>query len=251
MCKGSNLGHSSVMRFRAPSPAITSVLASMALSALPGTANGSSPAPDLMVRLAEYAGRFESIRTHCSYDVSGRLVTFDRKGTEDSVKEMAGRIQAKGEHVEVTVAKYTEDGKDKTDEARKRAREHASEPDKKRIRMPILAEEQPRYVFQQLEADTADPARVRIGFVPKVPDHDTIEGSVWVDTRTATPLSAGFKVSKTPVFVDYMHFQLQFGAPTALGPAVSTVVVDGNGGVLFFRKRFHVTATLSDYRISP
>jgi hypothetical protein len=45
--------------------------------------------------------------------------------------------------------------------------------------------------------------------------------------------------------------QLEFGAATPIGPAVSKVVADGNAGILFFRKRFHVAATLSDYRLAP
>jgi hypothetical protein len=213
------------------------------------------PSPDLMARLAAYGAHFETIRTHSSYDVSGRMVTLDRNGKDDSVKEMTARIDGDGQRVSLTVVKYTEDGKDKTEEARKKAREKAQENasglDKKQVRLPILAEEQPRYVFNQLEADHADPTRVRISFVPKVRDYDTIEGSVWVDTRTATLISAGFKLSKTPIFVDYVHFTVEFGATTALGPAPSTVTAEGDGGLLFFRKHFRLTATLSDYQIAP
>ena len=231
---------------------LASLVASAAIAVVPQTASAGAPSADLMARLAEYAGRFESIRHNCSYDVSGQMVTFDRSGGTDSVKELSGRVAAQGQHIQLTVTKYIEDGKDKTDEAQKKAREKAHEVpshrDRKQTLMPILGDEQPRYVFEQLEVDHADPTRVRISFVPKVPDHDTIEGSIWVDTRTATVISAGFKLSKTPMFVDYMHFTMEFGAPTAFGPAVSTVVMDGKGGVPFFTKRFHVTATLSDYR---
>jgi hypothetical protein len=241
------------MPFQGSRGSVSSLVASAALAVAPQAAGASAPSADLMARLAEYAGRFETARKHCSYDVSGRMVTFDRSGGTDSVKELSGRIEARGQHIQMTVTRYIEDGKDKTGEAQKKAREKApegaSDRDKKEARMPILAEEQPRYVFEQLEVDRADAARVRISFVPKVPDHDTIEGSIWVDTRSATVLSAGFKLSKTPMFVDYLHFTMEFGAPTTIGPAVSTVVVDGKGGVPFFSKRFHVTATLSDYLI--
>lgn len=242
------------MPSQAPRPSLSALVASFALAVAPQTAQAAAPPADLMARLAEYASRFETLRTHCSYEVDGRMVTLDRNGAADSTKELKGRVDSRGEHVEFSVARYTEDGKDQTAEAQKKAREKAQErphKDKKQARMPILAEEQPRYVFEQLEVDRTDPTRVRIAFVPKAPDYDTIEGSVWVDTKTATILSAGFKMSKTPMFVDYVHFTMEFGAATALGPAVSTVVADGKGGVPFFRKRFHVTATLSDYRILP
>ena len=85
--------------------------------------------------------------------------------------------------------------------------------------------------------------------MPKARAGDTIEGSAWVDTRTGALISAGFKLSKTPLFVDYVHFTVEFGATTPLGPAVSSVSVDGKTGLLFLRKHFRVAATLGDYRI--
>ena len=116
---------------------------------------------------------------------------------------------------------------------------------------PVLIEEQPRYVFDLVEVDRVDPSRVRIAFAPKVKEDDTIEGSAWVDTKTGTLLSAGFKLSKTSMFIDHVNVTVEFGAPTALGPAPSRVVVDGEGGVLFFRKHFRGSATISQYRITP
>ena len=132
-----------------------------------------------------------------------------------------------------------------------RGRRSASPRTRSHFRIPILADQQPRYDFEQIEVDGRDPAIVRIAFVPKVPEDDTIEGSAWVDSRTANLISVGFKVSKPPMFVDYMHFTVEFGTPTVIGPAVSKVIADGEGGLLFFRKRFHAIATLSDYRFVP
>jgi hypothetical protein len=212
-----------------------------------------------MAKLAVYASHFESMRTHASYTVEGRLETLDRHDKADSVKTMKARVDADGVRTHLVVMHYTEDGEDKTEDAQKKAREREekrdkereSEKGKKHLRIPLLAEEQPRYSFDQVETDANDPMRVRIAFAPKVPAEDTIEGSAWVDARTGSLLSAGFKLTRTPMFVDYVHFTVEFGVPTALGPAVSSVVVEGQGGVLFFRKRFRGTATLCDYTILP
>ena len=231
------------------------LLAAAVLLAAPHAANAAAPAPELMARLAAYGAGFEAMRTHASYTVEGRMETLDRRGKADSVKEMKARVDADGINVRFVVIRYVEDGEDKTADAQKKALKRAEERkaggDQNRFRIPILADEQPRYVFDQVEADARDPAIVRIAFVPKVPQGDTLEGSAWVDSRTGTLISAGFKISKPPIFVDYVHITLEFGAPTSLGPAVSKVVADGNGGVLFFRKRFHVDAMLSDYRLAP
>jgi hypothetical protein len=117
--------------------------------------------------------------------------------------------------------------------------------------MPFHASEQARYDFDVVETDVADPSRVRIAFTPKVTADDTVEGSAWVDTKTGTVVSAGFKLSKPPTFVDYVHITVEFGAPTKLGPAISHVSLSGKGGFLFFRKEFRANATLSGYAITP
>jgi hypothetical protein len=179
----------------------------------------------------------------------------DGDGQPSGVKEMTARVEADGTRARLDVVRYTEDGEDKTRDARDKAREADAEPaaekEKTVIRMPFLAAEQGRYVFDQVAVDGADPARIRIAFVPRVAAENAIEGSAWVDTRTATVLSAGFKISKPGTFVDYVRVTVEFGAPTVLGPAVSRVTVEGKGGILFLRKRFRGAATLSDYRISP
>ena len=225
------------------------------MAAIPRPAAAAAPAPDLMARLATYGAGFETLRTHASYSIDGRMETLDGDGKANSVKQMNARVEADGINVNFIVDRYIEDGQDKTADAQKqalkRAQDHKSDPDKKRFRIPVLAEEQPRYSFDQVEVDGRDPAVVRIAFVPRVPKEDTIEGSAWVDTRTGALISAGFKISKPPVFVDYVHVTLEFGAPTPLGPAVSRLTADGNGGLLFFRKRFHLAATLSGYRLTP
>jgi hypothetical protein len=90
---------------------------------------------------------------------------------------------------------------------------------------------------------------VRIAFSPKVRAEDAIEGSAWVDKRDGTLISARFGLAKTPMFVDYMHFSIEFGALTPLGPAVSVVLVEGKGGLPLFRKLFRGAARLSEYSV--
>ncbi|MGO9838931.1 MAG: hypothetical protein ACLP1X_32520 [Polyangiaceae bacterium] len=229
-------------------------LAAVGAVSAPRSASAAPPEPALMARLAEYAARLDSMRTHASYGIEGQLETLDRSGKPDSVKAMTAHVDADGKTAKLNVIKYTEDGEDKTDEARKKARESdekRKKDNKKRVRIPLLATEQPRYVFDQLEVDPTDSSRVKISFVPKDPEQDTIEGSAWVDAKTGSLISAGFKLSKTSMFVDYVHFTVEFGETTPLGSAVSTVLVEGQGGILFFRKRFRGTAKVTGYTIVP
>ncbi len=223
------------------------------LTALPRQARAEPPSPDLMARLAASAAHIDLMRTHACYDVEGRLEGFDGDGDTNSVKEMKAHVEADGTHTKVTVLSYTEDGEDKTSEGQKTAKENADKrkDPKKMLHMPTLGSEQPRYIFDQVETDPVHPERVRITFTPKVPSDNTFEGSGWVDTKTGTVISAGFKLSVTPMFVDFVHFTVEFGAKTALGPAVSSVNVEGKGGFLFFRRHFRGAAQVSGYRMVP
>jgi hypothetical protein len=240
-------------------PGFVAVAAAVALGTAMGSsraASASPPPPELMARLAEYAARLDSMRTHASYHVEGELSTLDRSGKPDSRKAMDARVDTDGKTPRLVVLHYTEDGEDKTADARQKALEREEKrrkekKDKTRLRIPILATEQPRYVFDQVEVDPAEPFRVKLSFVPRVQGDDTIEGSAWVDTRSGSLLSAGFKMSKTSMFVDYVHFTVEFGESTPLGTAPSTVHVEGQGGILFFRKRFQGTARVHDYTIVP
>jgi hypothetical protein len=242
---------------RPPSGALSATAATLAAVASLGsarTATAEPPAHEVMARLAAYAARLDSMRTHASYRFDGELSTFDRHGDADSLKAMRGRVDADGTITHMTVLRYTEDGEDKTSEAQKKAldsEKRKKDTDRPRFRLPILADQQPRYVFDQIATDPSDPSRVKISFVPKNPAADTIEGSAWVDTRSGCLLSAGFKLSKPSTFVDYVHVSVEFGGTTSLGTAISNVEVDGQSGFLFFHKRFHGEARVYDYTIIP
>jgi hypothetical protein len=221
----------------------------------PRSARAEPPAPALMAKLAEHAEAFEKMRNRAGYAIAGELDEKDSDGKTTSIKTGSARVLADGHAVHVVVDRYVEDGKDMTAEAQKRAREadakRAHRTDEERLHMPFQQQEQAKYTFDEVEHDPVDTARVRITFVPKDPTEHTIEGSAWVDTTTGHLVSAGFKVSRTPFFVDFIHFTVEFGIETSLGPAVSKVTVDGGGGVWFFHKHFVGTASLSEYHISP
>ena len=103
----------------------------------------------------------------------------------------------------------------------------------------------------QVEIDRTDPSRVRISFVPKEPAKDTIEGSAWVDTKSARLLTAGFKLSKPGMFVEHVHVTAEFAEGTPVGSVLSRITFDGKGGVLFFRKHFRGETRFYDYRATP
>lgn len=227
---------------------------------LPRLAFAAPPPAELMARLAVHAAGFEKMKKRASYVIGGTLQTIASDDVTDSTKTMQARVVPRGDRTHIEVLRYTENGVDKTDEARTKASEQEKKRDedereekrqdtrkKRDLRMPFLQSEQARYVFDVVETDPHDPSRMRISFVPREKADDTIEGSAWVDASKGTVVSAGFKLSRTPSFVDYVHVTVELGATTALGPAPSRVSVTGKGGVLFFSKRFVGEATFTDY----
>lgn len=231
------------------------VLAFAGATTVAAPASAAAPAPELMGRLSAYASHYEAMRYRASYAIAGRLERVDGDGNADSVKEMSARIVADGKDAHMSVLRYVEDGEDKTAEAREKALEREGKPKEERakneIKMPFEAAQQARYTFDQIKVDGADPTRVLIGFVPKTRDENMIEGTAWVDAREGTLISAGFRMTKTSFFVDYVNITVEFGAPTSLGPAISKVTMEGKGGVLFLKKRFRANATLSSYTVCP
>lgn len=224
-------------------------------SAFTVAARAEPPSPELMTRLAASAASFEQLVRRAEYALDGRMEDVDGDGHPRSTTEMRARVEPDGDFPRMVIERYVEDGEDKTGKAQEDARERADkrrrDPDraKKRLRMPTLADEQSRYSFDVVEVDRADASRIKLSFVPLVRDERAIEGTAWIDTRRAAVLSAGFKLVKTSMFVRYVHVTVVFGADTPLGPAVSRVDFEGEGGVLFLHKHFRGSATLSGYRL--
>ena len=233
-------------------------LATVLLGAITLARNAAAeaPSPELMAKLATHADRFERMRSRASYSIVGRMEQVDGDGKASATKEMVARVEPNGLFPQFIVDRYLEDGEDKTDEAREQANERAEarkrDPakfKKKEIRIPTLASEQPRYVFDVVEVDKTVPSRVKLSFTPRERDERSIEGTAWIDAAQGTVLSAGFKLARTAMFVSFVHVKLVFGEDTPLGPAVSKVEFEGEGGLLFIRKHVRGSATLSRYRV--
>jgi hypothetical protein len=235
---------------------LTFALFTVALALVAPSAHAEPVSPELMAKFAAYADAWKAQLRRASYHVEGKMEILDSDGDLKETMEGAAQVDAQGDAPpKVTVLRYSEDGKDKLEEAKKDQKEGDERRRKKReqgkeLKMPIVASVQGRYNFDQTEV-SADGKRVKIVFTPKEPADDTVEGSAWADAEAGTVISASFKPSKTSMFVRYVHFTVEFGATTSLGPAVSKVTWDGEGGILFFSRRFRGFAVLSNYAIAP
>ena len=183
-----------------------------------------------------------------------RAEELDKKGKVESVTESVERVTRRGGETEREVIRFVRDGKDATErEKKRRAEEKAKPPRKKRsikigAKSPFEATEQPKHRFTLVGADPADPNRVTIRFEPKgKPSPETSLGEAVVDTETGAIVRLRFRPSDNPKFVDRMEVQMEYGAATPEGPALSRLCIEGAGGILFVKKRMKMTMTLSDY----
>jgi len=206
---------------------------------------------DVLPKLAASSARFESDLEKASFTVEGYVESIDRDGHGSDRWEGAFRVRPNGKRRQYDVIRYTEDGEDRIDKARKKAEESSSkdpDPDDE-AHMPFLASEQPKYVFRLRDTDKADPARVRIEFSPKHPEKHLVVGSAWVDTRTGDVLTMGIAPSQRALFVDYFHVTLEFAEKMGEAVAVSRITFEGSSGLLFFHKKFRGAARFYAYRV--
>jgi hypothetical protein len=229
------------------------LLACLALLFFAHPVEAKPVSPELLAKLATYAESFDAEQKRASYHIDGRMEVLDSDEKITETKEVAGEMQANGGIPQFHVTRYLEDGVDalkKVDDSKKkRARERAAGKHID-LKIPVDAREQERYVFDEIER-SPDGGRVLLRFEPKERADDTVEGTAWVDVEKGTVLTASFRPCKTSFFIRYIHFFLEFGADTPLGPAVSKVTVDGEGGIWFFHRHFRGTATFSGYTINP
>lgn len=216
----------------------------------------AAPSAELLAKLAETSARFEAMVKRSTFTLTGKMEKVSGDGVASEPKEGTFRVRPTPERTEVEVIRYTEDGEDKTREAKAQAAERARAPKKRRrpkddLHLPFLASEQPKYVFRLGEVDALDPARIRVHFDAKAPSKGLWNGSAWVDGRTGEILSMGVAPAETSSFLDYLRLQIEFGEATPMGRAVSKVSFEAGGSFLFVKKRFRGSATLADYALTP
>jgi hypothetical protein len=223
----------------------------LALASRPASAQ--PPSADLLARLAASSDAFEEIFKRATFTMEEEIDGLDGDGKVAETKSTKAHTEWEGTTRHKIVDRCLKDGKDITageqEEIRKKEMREGGAKGP-RLRSPFLRAEQSRYVFEQTAVDPSDPARVEIAFSPKKADTHTVEGSAWVDTGSGNVLSAGAKMSKTPMFVDWVHITVELGAPTPLGPGISRLTFEAKGGLLFLvHKHVRGEITFSDYRI--
>jgi hypothetical protein len=225
------------------------------VSAFPRAAHAEPPAPELIDRLSHHAKAFEDLSKRASYHIEQIAEELDGDGKVTSSQRDVAHVESDGKTTHQIIESSIKNGKDITAEEREKAAKEEAEQAKKEksgdgdsITLPFTSD---AYVYDQVGVDPADPSRVEISFVPRKATKHTVEGKAWVDTTKGTIISAGVKMSKPPTFVDFVHFTVEFNAPTPVVPAISRLTFDVKAGILFIKKHIRGEVKMSDYKIAP
>ncbi|HYV45173.1 MAG TPA: hypothetical protein VFA20_09950 [Myxococcaceae bacterium] len=210
------------------------------------------PSPELMKKLADSDARLLRLYKEGAVTMTSRVEELDKGGNVQHTQTVAMRLTVKDGAQQVEVLSAARDGQDITADERK---EQAARQDPKgktnqrqQLTLPFAAESQSSYAFQLLGPDANNPALQRIGFGPRgKKSKDLWVGEAVVDPQAGEVKWLKQRPSELPAFVDAIDMVLEFGASTSMGSAVSTVHMDGEGGLPFFKKRFRSVITFKDY----
>ncbi|MBC8645712.1 MAG: hypothetical protein H7X85_01005 [Thermoanaerobaculia bacterium] len=232
------------------------LLLALAVAAVP------LPAQDLPALLEGLAKHQDAVRPvyDAGFTMTTRTEELDKKGRAESTTESVERITTVNGKQEREIVRAVRDGKDVTQEQRRRRAERKAAAAKagegsgsrRNLTMsvfnPFARDEQAKYRFTLAGADPAVPGGVLIRFEPKgAPSDQTNTGEAVVDTALPAPVRIRYRPSVTKKPIQKIAFDLLFATPSPRGPVLSSFSIEGEGGVLFVKKRFRSKTTFSDY----
>lgn len=172
----------------------------------------------------------------------------DKHGAATSTTE----IETKADEL----VRYVEDGVDKTAEQKaKRAEYKKKQKEDGKDQSfslgfgdPFSRESRDRYAYTLVKEENG---LATIAFKPKgkkAPELGVGEATVEIETGAVRKLR--FKPSSMPRFVSKLSIEVDCDEPTTLGYAMTRLKAEGEGGILFVKKRFRMTSTFFDWKPS-
>lgn len=183
----------------------------------------------------------------------------DGKGRVTHTYERVRRMREQDGEQTSELLRAVDDGQDVTARRREEAARRDAEGKGKQaekgvaFELPFTKENLPRHRFTVLGRDAQDASKLRLGFEPAGERDPTVMvGEALVDAASGRVLQLRFRPSKYPsMFIDRLDVQMDFREQPGVGAVVSRLVVDGEGGLLFFKKRGRSTVSFTDVVFKP
>jgi hypothetical protein len=228
---------------------------------------GTAPASQDLPTLLEHIGRNTPGMGYLvkerlqAMTVTSRTEERDGDGRVTHTYERVRRMSEQGGKQTSELVRAVDDGQDVT--ARRREEAHQRAADQKdgekgddkglSFELPFTKENQARHRFTVLGPDAQDGRLLRVGFEPAGErDPQVMVGEALVDAQSGQVRQLRFRPSKFPsLLIDRLDVQMDFREQPGVGAVVSRLVVDGEGGVLFFKKRGRSTVSFTDVVFKP
>jgi hypothetical protein len=207
----------------------------------------STPDAALLEKLGARAQQLEAFTNASRVTVDIVAEEFDGSGAVKKTTHTALRVGRSGTKVDRKLLTFVENAKDLTEDKRAEL-EKPPKKDGAGVQSPFHPDQRAKYQFSVLEPPSDHPGAVRLGFQPSGEKSDQLYvGEATVDPETGDVLTLSLKPSKNPTFIDSLALEAKFDATTPAGRAMSRLSMKGEGGLLFFKKRFRVVTTFSDH----
>jgi len=211
------------------------------------TAFGAEPPPDLMERLAQHSQRIQKAAREGSYTVLTLAEELDGDGKVLHTQKFEMHFNTQGGHRERTLIKAEKDGKDVTDEQRRKLKAQSGDS----TELPFATKEQPKYRFSVVGPNQSEPSLLRIHIEPKggKKSEKLMIGEAIVDPVKGEVVQLSGHLSENPSHVDRLHIRIEFNEKSTDGRLMSEMDVQGDGGFLFIKKHFRSSTTYSGYNL--
>lgn len=207
---------------------------------------GATPDTALLEKLGARALQLEHFAksSKVTVDIVGDKLDGDGKVTKTT--HTALRVGRDGAKVERKLLTFVEDGKDLTE--KKRAELEAPPKKSAEVKSPFHPDQRAKYQFAVLAPPSDKPSLMRLGFQPAGEKTEELYmGDATIDPETGDVLSLSLRPSKNPAFVQSLSIEATLDAQTPAGRAMSKLTIKGVAGALFFKDRFRVVTTFTDY----
>jgi hypothetical protein len=224
------------------------------LLASPSTARADEvDLPALLKRLAAHAAVTDRNDETVDMVCTERQEELDSDGKVTHWFETLTRVTHPGGRKAREIQKATKDGQDVTAEARARASKKKG--DEKSIAVetsnPFAAAEQPKYRFTIKGPAPNDPSKLLLQFGPKgKASTDVMVGHGLVDPAKGEALKFTFRPSEYPSMVKTASLEMDI-TPASFGPITSRLSFQGEGGILFIKKRVRGSMRCHDFSPPP
>lgn len=208
----------------------------------------AAPDPALLERLAARAQQLERFTDSARMTIDIVAEELDGDGAVKKTTHTALRVARTGSKAERKLLTWQENGKDLT-EAKRAEAEQPPKNGGAAVQSPFHPAQQAKYRFAVLGPAPDQPRLLRLGFQPAGEKTDQLYiGDATVDPETGEVWTLSLRPSKNPTLVQSLSLEATLAAPTPAGRALSRLTLKGVAGLLFFKQRFRVVTTFSDYQ---